>query len=366
MAVLGLEQDLISSQWPWKCTLCGSCEEACPMNVEIVSLLRRVRSLKDRARVPASLQSGLQLSLKTGNGIGIAKADFSAMIGGIVEDMAREECPGLKPPLDIVGANLLVTVNSRQLSAQSADIQHWWKILHAAGESWTIPSEDWDGTNWGFFTCDDEAVKTLVCRMVENMYRLKCRTLLFPESGHAYFAMRYGLNRWFKNELKSFQVVSVFDLLMSYLRDGRLKVDSTRHSQLTTYHDPCHYGRRSLKAFGQGYFEQGRIITRRCVENFVEMYPDREGNYCCGAGGGIWAMPYKEEKILHGCFKARQIEGSRAKLVVAPCYDCRDQIKNSLCREYELDVEVKGIGELVADSLVLSNGRTVSNRDGRP
>lgn len=159
------------------------------------------------------------------------------------------------------------------------------------------------------------------------------------------------MNKWFKDDLKNFDVVSIFGLLMRYLDEGRLKVDSSLHQELTTYHDPCSYGRKSLKAFGHGYFDEGRSITRRCAPNFVEMYPNREGNYCCGAGGGAWAMPFKEERVFYGRFKARQIKKTGARLVVTSCHNCRDQIMKSLCKEYDLDVEVKYIWQLVAESL---------------
>lgn len=361
MAVLGLEQDLIASPWPWKCTLCGKCEEACPMNVEIVGMLRRVRSLRDRALVPAPLQSGVIASLSTGNHLEIPKADFLASIYALSAEMERWECPGFRVPVDVKGADVLVTVNSRQMNDEPSQVKSWWKIFYAAGESWTIPSTNWDGLNWAYHTGDDEAMKTAVCRMVDNMYRLKCSTLLLPECGHAYYAARYGLNRWFKNDIKSFRILSMFDLLMRYFKEGRLEVDPARHGCLTTYHDPCNYGRRSLKSFGQGYFEEGRAITRMCAGKFVEMSPDREESLCCGAGGGAWDMPFKEERIFHGRFKARQIEASKARLVIAPCQNCRDQILKSLRREYHLDIEVKGLGELVADSLILHPGHADRN-----
>jgi Fe-S oxidoreductase len=161
------------------------------------------------------------------------------------------------------------------------------------------------------------------------------------------------LNKWFKDDLRSFEVLSVFDLLMRYLREGRIRVDPSRHKDPTTYHDPCHYGRKSLKAFGQGFFEEGRWITRQCAPNFVEMIPGWEGSTCCGAGGGALAMPFREERVFYGRFKARQIANSHAKLVIAPCHNCRDQIMKSLSKEYDLDVQVKYLWQLVADALVL-------------
>lgn len=39
MAFLGLDDELVESDWPWKCTMCGKCEVVCPMNVEILQLM---------------------------------------------------------------------------------------------------------------------------------------------------------------------------------------------------------------------------------------------------------------------------------------------------------------------------------------
>jgi dimethylglycine catabolism B len=163
------------------------------------------------------------------------------------------------------------------------------------------------------------------------------------------------LEKWYKEDLKKFEIVTIFDVLNDYLREGRIKVDKSIHHQLTTYHDPCNYGRKSLKTFGRGYFEEPRWILQQCCENFVEMYPNREGNYCCGAGGGAWALPFQEERVFYGRIKQRQIRNTGAELVVTSCHNCRDQILKSLRKEYKLDIEVKYIWELVADSLVLDS-----------
>ncbi len=140
---------------------------------------------------------------------------------------------------------------------------------------------------------------------------------------------------------------------MEYIENDRITLNPELHTKLTTYHDPCNYGRKSLKAFGHGYFEEGRTITRACCPDFIEMIPAGNGNYCCGAGGGAWAMPYSAERVYYGRVKARQIQETGAELVIAPCHNCRDQFKKSLNQEYELGIEVKYLWELVSDSLIL-------------
>ena len=64
-------------------------------------------------------------------------------------------------------------------------------------------------------------------------------------------------------------------------------------------------------------------------------------------------MPYEAERIYYGRVKAKQIRDTGAKMVVAPCHNCRDQIMKSLNKEFDLGIEVKYLWELVADSLIV-------------
>ena len=67
------------------------------------------------------------------------------------------------------------------IAAPAMPAAWWWKIFYAAGESWTIASENWEGVNWGLFSGDDDAMRTVVGRIVDNMRRLNCKVLLLPE-----------------------------------------------------------------------------------------------------------------------------------------------------------------------------------------
>jgi len=83
--------------------------------------------------------------------------------------------------VDKQGANLLTTVHNKLANTHTEDLKHWWKIFHAANEDWTLISENWEGTNWGFFTGDDEAMRTMVGRIVEQMEKLQIKNLMWPE-----------------------------------------------------------------------------------------------------------------------------------------------------------------------------------------
>ncbi len=353
MAFLGLETELIASDWAWKCTLCAKCEDVCPANIEIVRLMQRIRSRREKELIPEPLNKGIITCLKRGNNLGIPKEDYLELMSDLGKELAEEECPGFVTPMDVHGSRIMITINSREPFVEPDNLKWWWKIFYAAGESWTLSSENWEGVNWGAYTGDEESMKTVVGRIVDNMRRLKCETLLFPECGHGYHATRYGLNRWYPDALKEFNVVTIFDLLHDYIKEGRILLDTERHTQKTVFHDSCNYGRKSMKAFKQAYYTEGRSITEACCPDFTEMEPNRDTNYCCGAGGGILAMSFSDVRTLYGRMKARQIFESGASMVVVACHNCRDQLKQSLNMEFDLGIEVKYLWELVADSLIL-------------
>ena len=182
MVLMGMDKELIESKFLWLCTMCGKCEYACPMGINIVNLIRTARGMVERENVPGMIHKGIELGLKTGNNIGLPKEDFIFIIDDVGEELAGE--PGFsdfKVPFDKKGANLLHTLHNKLVNTQNEDLIHWWKIFHIAKEDWTIPSQNWEGVNWGLFSGDDEAMKCFVGRIVENMEKLEIANLMYPE-----------------------------------------------------------------------------------------------------------------------------------------------------------------------------------------
>jgi len=179
---LGLEQDVVEARWPWICTMCGRCESECPMQVNIFGLVRRIRGRRERDQVPGILQKGLDAALETGNNLRLPSEDFTFILEDVAEELAEEPgFSGFKVSIDKEDANILMTIHNKLVNTGTEDLVHWWKIFHAAGEDWTIPSTNWEGTTWGLFTGDDEAVRIMSGRIVEHMDRLRAKTLLWPE-----------------------------------------------------------------------------------------------------------------------------------------------------------------------------------------
>jgi Fe-S oxidoreductase len=178
---MGLFDEVVASRFPWVCTLCGRCEQACPQGVELLSILRLARTQRERKRVPGPIHKGVVMALEKGNNLGIPKEDFLFLLADLSREMEEEGFPGFHVPVDKKGANILVTINSKEPFGEPDDMKFWWRIFYCAKENWTVPSKNWEGVNWALFSGDDEAMKALVGRIVEHLEQLDCKALLLPE-----------------------------------------------------------------------------------------------------------------------------------------------------------------------------------------
>jgi Fe-S oxidoreductase len=105
--------------------------------------------------------------------------------------------------------------------------------------------------------------------------------------------------------------------------------------------------------FGHGFYEEPRYILSRCLSNWVDLYPNRQNQFCCGGGGGALTTGYNDERIFYGRKKMAQIKAAGAEMVVVPCHSCHGQL-NSIKEAYGMgELKVKYLWELVADCLIL-------------
>jgi Fe-S oxidoreductase len=86
------------------------------------------------------------------------------------------------------------------------------------------------------------------------------------------------------------------------------------------------------------------------------MTPNRTENYCCGGGSGL--VSCDEIRSFRtgpmGRRKAEQIRATGAKYLVAPCANCKKQLRE-ICEDNGLDnVEVVGLHQLLLKTIDFS------------
>jgi heterodisulfide reductase subunit C len=64
MAALGLDDEILNSNWAWCCTMCTRCVYACPMKIDIPGLIFNVRKNWPKNDQPKGIRGSCEMALK--------------------------------------------------------------------------------------------------------------------------------------------------------------------------------------------------------------------------------------------------------------------------------------------------------------
>jgi Fe-S oxidoreductase len=250
-----------------------------------------------------------------------------------------------KIPIDKMDADIVYTINPREIKHDPRTILEAAKIFYAAGENWTMPSEGWDMTNFGLFSGDDDLAGACARRVYEQVERLRGKKLVMSECGHGYRSTRCEGPNWAKKDVE-FEMEGSVITMWRYVKEGVIKVDKSRNTGSYTYHDSCNNARSC------GMTEKPRELLLSLVDDFREMYPNRADNYCCTGGGGAMSMSeYRSERLKSAKVKADQLKATGADYVVTSCHNCVDGLAD-LIKHYKLDMKVTQLVTLTANALI--------------
>ena len=328
------------------CTMCGRCVKHCSIGVDVEYVIRAGREMLARMdHVPASLQATVDAALTSGNNMSISDEDFLDTIEWMEEEMQDElDDPSACIPINQAGKDVLYTLNPREPKFFPLSIAAMAKVFHAAGESWTLSTNMYDVTNYAYFSGKPEHAEVIAQRMFEEIQKMDAKKLVLAECGHGIRANRWEGPNYIGKVFP--ETVTSVELMASYIKSGKIKTDKNKNPGVYTLHDPCNLVRSG------GVVEPQRYVLEQSVEKFVEMTPNKIDNFCCGGGGGQLAMSeYNERRLKIAEIKAEQIRKTGAKVVVAPCHNCVDQL-SQINVTYKLNVQIKTLAEIVADALV--------------
>jgi Fe-S oxidoreductase len=164
------------------------------------------------------------------------------------------------------------------------------------------------------------------------------------------FSVLAGLKKF--NIKHTFEVKNIYEYYAQWIREGKLKVNADWNKDLKikfTVQDPCQIVRKS---FGDPIAEDLRFVVTSLVgeDNFIEMFPNRSNNYCCGGGGGFLQSGYKKERLQYGLYKNNQIMATGADYCIAACHNCHAQI-HELSDHYGGGYQVVHLWTLICLSL---------------
>jgi len=332
-----------------KCTNCRRCSINCPMGVDYATFNRMARGLLVSVGVmPEGVAVVSKDQWELGNQMGVLKEDYLDTLEWLSDELQMEmEDDRANIPIDKSDAEVVYSINPREVKYDPRTISDAAKIFYAAGENWTMPSESWDMTNFGLFSGDDDLGGAVARRLYEKVSELRGKKLVISECGHGYRSTRCEGPNWAGMNINDFVMESSVITMIRYIKEGRIKVDKSKNPQPVTFHDSCNNARSC------GLFEEPRELLQLVCEDFREMYPNRTENYCCTGGGGAMSMSeYTPQRLKSAQVKANQLKATGAKDVVTSCHNCVDGLSD-LIKHYKLGMGVPQLVNLVANALVI-------------
>ncbi len=334
--------DALLTEWETlvydSCTLCGRCSMVCPVGNDIALLIRKTREgMAAAGHAPEGLIGATKRAVTIGSPMGVKLPALMAQIGHVERDT------GMKIPVDVEGAEYMLLLSSMEIMNFPEFIEASAKIFDKAGVTWTISSEAFEATNSGIQIGVSDIAAELVQRIVDAAEKLKVKTVISPECGHAYMAIRWdGPN--LVGKPFSFKVRHILEVLDEFRLDGRLKI-SGKEEQRLTYHDPCQISRRG------GVIDQPRNLIKLFSDNFVEMPDTGKMNWCCGAGGGVSSNERADELRLKVFQRKKdQLDEIKPDAIVSACSNCRIHLEDGL-EEYHMDIPLMSLTETLAEHL---------------
>lgn len=320
------------------CTLCGRCSMVCPVGNDIALMIRKTREgMAAAGHAPEGIIGATKRAVTIGSPMGVRWKALAKQISILEEEI------DMKIPVDVEGAEFMLLLSSMEIMNFPEFIGAIAKIFDKAGASWTISSEAFEATNSGIQIGVTDIAAELVERIVVAADKLKVKTVISPECGHAYMAIRWdGPN--LMGKAFNFKVRHILEVLEDFRKQGRIKL-SGKETQKLTYHDPCQISRRG------GVIDEPRNLIKLFADNFIEMPDQGKMNWCCGAGGGVSSNERADDLRLKVFQRKKdQINEIQPEGIISACSNCRIHLEDGL-EEYDMDIPLLSLTETLAEHL---------------
>ena len=322
----------------YSCTGCRRCMVYCPFGIDTQMLMSIAKLLLIGAHTePEILTMLADISIEKGKSLDLFREGFLTGIKNLEKEVVKKwkiEAKETAIPMDVEDADLLYVALAGAHSIVPAAA-----VFNAAGENWTLSF--FEAVNFGAFVGDPTKTKLILDRIINEAKRLKVKEVCICECGTAFRVMKQLSGK------QPFEVSSITEVHARYLRQGRIKVDKSKVPGPITYHDPCQIARNG------GVIDEPRFILQHLTDDYREMSPEPNYNWCCGGGGGLVALGEDtlDFRMKSASVKVDQVKNTDAKVLTTACENCHTQLSN-LNTHYKMDVDVRFLSSMVADALV--------------
>ncbi len=185
MAALGMDEEILSSDWVWMCTMCQRCVYVCPMQINIPQLVFNARAQIPREERPKGILGSCDAALANESGSAMATPvdDFVFVVEDVLEEYqeSQPEFADMQAPIDKPGAEFVINQNSREPVTEPDEMVPLWKILHTVGADWTYTGKGWAAENYCLFLSDEDSWKHLTTQTAKAAEDVGCKTFMNTE-----------------------------------------------------------------------------------------------------------------------------------------------------------------------------------------
>lgn len=319
------------------CTLCGRCTLACPMGIDIASLVSLARhGMAKAGLVPHELWAVSERAAREGSPLGATPKVLKERLAWLGDENDVEF------HVDLDEADVLVTFSSIEVMKYPQSLVATARVMNHAGYTWTISTAGYEATNFGMLAGDADAQRRMTLKLIDAAIACKAKIVVLPECGHAYAAMRWEGANMLGRPLP-FRILHISEFLAESLASGRLGV--TPYDQSVAFHDPCQISRRG------GATGAPREILKALRAELKETKDSGDFNFCCGGGGGVIAN-HRADPLRYEAFgiKMAQMDATGADAMLTSCSNCRQSFDDGRSH-FGWDRKMGSLLELVADHL---------------
>jgi Fe-S oxidoreductase/nitrate reductase gamma subunit len=325
--------DIITEEELWACTTCGACQQKCPVlsnPVEKIIDLRRYQVMA-LGNMPQTWQGALMSLQRRGHPWNAATRSRLDWTKGMDVPVAAE-----KKQFDVLfWVGCTGALIDRNIKVSQAIV----KLLQYCGIDFAILGNEESCTGHMARRAGEEFLyQEMAEKNLSALNRYAFHTII-TACPHCYHTL--------KNEYKlpDVQVLSHAVYLRELIEKDLLKIKTAAHSENTTYHDPCYYGRIN------GIYEQPRELCELAGAKLIENEKSRENSFCCGGGGGgIWSDDKPGTRVFET--RAKQLlEKGNIKTIATACPFCITMLETAVSNLEAGDVKVKDVAELLANQI---------------
>ncbi len=343
----------------YRCTACRRCTRECPLGVDHGLMTRLGRYILSLIGiVPKALRVSVreQLEGETHNTSKVPKIALLNTLEFLAEEL--EDLTGVKVefPVDQPNRDYVFFCAVSDYLMEPETLMGNAAVLYASGDwdRWTIGTCNYDGINYGLFYSDWH-LENIIKQLVGEVTRLNGRNILIGECGHASRSAHDFVPIFAGKE--TYPVLNFMEYTLDCIQKGKIRLDPDIITERVTYHDPCNIARSGW------IVNQPREILKTFVKNFVDMTPNGQDNFCCGGGGGLVSVDeiHDFRMKISGRVKAEQLIQTGADICIAPCANCKKQLKE-LVEHYNIPCKIMGLHDLILKAIYIPGGKGPKER----